>query len=179
MKNLLSLLIYLTSISAYSQDYLLTKAGEKVEFSKYKLEEATILFKIEGEKEKRSYKWQDVLQICEGKKCRYVKPDQEGDIYREYDLVVKEVDGKIAMYTQLVSAGNVRNLYIYLENGPIGYKQVMITNTIRGEAEKNRIKERLKSFFSDNPELLKLIESDFKPNHDNIKEIVAKYNTSN
>jgi hypothetical protein len=177
MKTLFVSVILLFNLQAFSQDYLLTKAGEKIEFSNYKLDESAIVLKIKGEKEKRSIKWQDVLQVCDGKKCRYVKPDQGHDIYREYDLVEKEIEGKITMYTELVSSGNLRNLYIYFEKESVGYKHIMTTNTIRGDAEKNRIKEALKSFFSDDPETLKLIKGDFKPNYDNLKEFVTKYNS--
>lgn len=179
MRLILILILGVTTIHSFGQGYIILKDNQRLKYDKFKTRKDNLLVEIPGKKEKQEIEINKVIgyYLTDEYIPYYLKPALDSSYSIDYQFIRKELSGNINLYMKTVSTysqyGGSSNTYYYIEKSN-RFENVLITNAI---AQNKKLKiETLKSFMSDNPEILNSLGDNFKLNPVNLINTIKKYN---
>lgn len=181
MRLILLLFLGVVTTNTFGQGYIILKDSQRIKYDKFNTRKDNLLVDVTGKKEKQEVDINRVIgyYLTDEHILYYVKPVLDSSYSIDYQFIQKELSGDISLYVNTVSTyskyGVNNNTYYYIEKSN-RFENALTTNTI-GQNKKQKI-ETLKSFVSDNPEILNSIGDDFKLNPENLISIIRKYNFS-
>lgn len=179
MRLILILILGVVTTNAFGQGYIVLKDSQTLKYDKFKARKDNLLVDVAGKKEKQEIDINKVAgyYLTGEYILYYLKPDLDSSYSIDYQFIEKELSGNINLYRKTVSTyskyGGSSNTYYYIEKSD-RFENALTTNTI-GQNKKRKI-ETLKSFVSDNPEILNSLGDDFKLNPENLISTIRKYN---
>jgi len=183
MQKLFILLFLSTAINLVSsaQGYIILSNNQKIRYDKLKELDHSLLvdlYGMKGKSGKREIPIDSVLGFyAETDEVLYYRKPSLDSLSKPYQFMKRHRPGRISLYEETIVTrtpyGDSYSSCYYMEKGDRFEKGL---STILLGAKNREKLENLKSLVSDKPEILKLIDENFKLDTKNLTAIVTKYN---